>query len=188
MNSNKDIPKEHTGTELTIWELISQNKIKTVIIVLIIITFILLQFVIGLHYIPSGSMEPTIMTGDVVISNRLYYKFYDVERGDIIFFNSEPDGKKMLLTKRVIGLPGDTVSFVEGNVYVNGERLDESEYLPEGIITNCVATFQVPEDCYFVLGDNRESSNDSRFWAEPYVSIRAIKGKKAKIISLSGRF
>ena len=122
----------------------------------------------------SGSMEPTIMTGDKGIYNRLAYKFHPVERGDIIMFWSAEEGK--LMGKRVIGLPGDELSFENGYVYINGLRAIES-YIPEEVETNCSKSFCVPEGCVFVLGDNREDSIDSRFFVNPYIPMSDIKGK-----------
>ena len=127
----------------------------------------------------SGSMEPTIMTGDKQLYNQLAYKFHPIERGDIIvFWSSEED---ILIGKRVISLPGDEISFENGDVYINGLRLEES-YLPEGVETYCIKSFCVPEGCVFVLGDNREISKDSRFFENPYIPMSDIKGKFCMIL------
>lgn len=172
---------------ISLLELIKRNKIKTIVMSLMITIFFLLNFVIGLHHIVSGSMEPTYMTHDRVISFRLQYLFSDVERGDIIFFKSEEyDGD--LMSKRVIGLPGETVSFKDGCVYINDEKLDEAEYLEKNILTIDWKTYTVPEDSYFVLGDNRENSADSRWWENPYVHKKSIKGKAIFVIPISGLF
>ena len=120
------------------------------------------------------------MVGDFTIANRLAYKHQTPQRGDIIFF--EKDGE--LLSKRVIGIAGDTITFVDGKVVINDEVLDESEYLAEEIRTECEKTFEVPRNCVFVLGDNREDSYDSRYWDEPYVRLRDIEGKLISTIPL----
>ncbi len=123
----------------------------------------------------SGSMEPTLVAGDYAVYNKLAYKFVDVQRGDIITFWS--DEQNEFLSKRVIGIPGDSIEFHDGYVFINGLIADESAYLDEDIETNCVKTFKVPDGCVFVMGDNRENSYDSRFFLQPYIPIEKIEGK-----------
>ncbi len=126
-------------------------------------------------YIPSESMVPTLKTHDRVIVNKLSYHLHPVHRGDIIVFRTPkgPDGKPIDptikdLVKRVIGLPGEIVSERNNHVFVNGKALDES-YLPSGTVSNCAAfvpqcfpTGPIPADRYWVMGDNRAESRDSR--------------------------
>ena len=81
-----------------------------------------------------------------------------------------------LLVKRVVGLPGDEITFQDGYTYINGEMLDES-YLPRQGITQCSDSFLVPEGCVFFMGDNRTGSNDARFWKQPYISVDNIRAK-----------
>ena len=100
------------------------------------------------------------------------YVNQEVRRGDIIFFES-PE-YNATFGKRVIGLPGDIVEFKDGYVVINGQYVDESAYIDKNVETNCAKTFTVPNGCYFVLGDNRELSNDSRFWLEPFVKQEDI--------------
>ena len=142
--------------------------------------FIIFHYVLLNGYIRSGSMEPTMVTGDFTISNRLAYTKSLPCTGDIIFF--EHDGE--IVSKRVIGVAGDTISFADGKVLVNGEALDESNYLDDTIITECEYTYDVPNGCVFVLGDNRQDSNDSRYWSNPYVSISSIKAKLMFVIPI----
>lgn len=137
--------------------------------------FILTRFMLLIVVIQSESMEPTLMTGDIAIFNRLAYVTNEVQIGDIVCIWSEEEQK--YLGKRVIGLPGDDISFIDGNVVINGIVLDESLYINEDIETNCTLEFKVPENCYFVLGDNREISKDSRFFDNPYISEDDIVGK-----------
>ena len=132
------------------------------------------KFVISPGTIPSESMEPTLMTGDWVLVNRVSYLFKDPQRGDIVTFY--PEENEEILIKRIIGLPGDEISFAEGYVYVNDARLYE-DYIDDSVKTCCEEEFNVPADCYFVLGDNRENSLDSRFMHNPYVARDDIKGK-----------
>ena len=124
--------------------------------------------------IPSESMENTIMTGDRLIALRTAYWFQDPKRGDIVVFHY-PDNEKELYIKRVIGTPGDTVEGKDGKVYVNGEELDEPYVTEE--INEDFGPYTVPEDSYFMMGDNRNSSWDSRFWENTYVKKEKILGK-----------
>lgn len=134
---------------------------------------IILNFVISIGSIKSGSMEETVMTGDIVIGNKLAYIAHSPQRGDIIFFHFQDQ----VYCKRVIGIAGDRIAFSDGYVYINEENLDESSYLDPDIETNCTSTFIVPENCVFVMGDNRENSYDSRFFDEPYIPESQIISK-----------
>lgn len=127
--------------------------------------------------IPSGSMIPVIMKGERIFGNRLAYINSEPKRGDIIVFYF-PDNETKKYVKRVIGLPGETVYISDGLVYIDGEPLDESGYLT--VTTAGISgPFTVPEDCYFVMGDNRNSSEDSRVWNNPFVHRDKIIAKAA---------
>lgn len=143
--------------------------------VILIAIYIVFHFFLMLGRIPSESMEPTLMVHDWTIGSRNAYSDKLPERGDIIIFYLEELDEVMI--KRVIGLPGETVSFVGNHVYIDGEPLDESGYLDESVETVCNKTFVVPEDSVFVLGDNREISLDARYWDDPYVSVDNIQSK-----------
>lgn len=139
-------------------------------------------FVIVNSTVPSGSMEKTIMTNSRMIGLRIAYLFEKPDRGDIIVFHY-PDDPKQIFVKRIIGLPGETVEMKEGITYIDGEPLEENYINPdywngsmEGDRYNC-GPFTVPEGHYFVMGDNRGNSHDSRFWTNHYVSKKAILGK-----------
>lgn len=126
--------------------------------------------------IPTPSMVPTINPGDRVIGLRLSYWFNTPQRGDIVIFHY-PDNEKELYVKRVIGLPGDTVEIRDGLVYINNaaEPLEEP-YLKEEPL-NSYGPYHVPQGHYFVMGDNRNRSWDSRFWNNTYVQEDKIIGK-----------
>ena len=148
-----------------------------VIVVSATLAFLLDKFIIVNAKIPSASMEPTIMTGDRLIGNRLAYLNSDPQRGDVVIFLF-PDNEKEYFIKRVIGLPGETVTVRSGKVYINDstEPLDESEY----IVTIPIGDFgpyKVPEGAFFMMGDNRNNSMDSRYWNQPYVYKNKILGK-----------
>ena len=144
--------------------------------------FVIFKFIIQIAWVPSGSMETTLPTKSAMLGWHLSYVLADPmpERGDIVTFWSDELGK--VLVKRVIGLPGDEITFSGGFVYVNGERLDEPYLMAQGV-TECDNTFTVPEGCFFPLGDNRTGSLDARFWNEPYIPASAIQAKPFVVTS-----
>ena len=144
------------------------------IIVPLVILYVILTYVIMVSCVSSGSMEPTLKVGNTAIYNRLAYMQNDPERGDIVVFYSEEYNK--LFAKRIIGLPGDHIQFRDGYVVINDQYCKE-DYLDKEIETNCTKEFTVPDNCYFMLGDNREKSNDSRYWKNPYIVRNDILGK-----------
>ena len=132
----------------------------------LLVAFVVKTFLIQAFYIPSSSMESTLLIGDRVLVNKLSYRFGEVERGDILVFErppqdtGNPDIKDLI--KRVVALPGETVEVRDGEVFINGQRLQEP-YLH----ANDGATVEaqtVPADHYWVMGDNRGQSKDSRFF------------------------
>lgn len=130
--------------------------------------------------IPSSSMESTIMKGDIVLATRYDIGEEDIKRYDILMFtlSDEPDTTYI---KRVIGLSGETVEVKDGRVYVNGVELDDS-FTNGPMNRKGDGTYVVPEGCYFFLGDNRNHSNDSRFWEEKYIPVGNIQAKARFII------
>lgn len=141
------------------------------------ITILFTQLIINV-YIPSESMESTLMTGDMLIGNRLAYKLgSSPERFDIVVFYA-PDEPDKLYIKRVIGLPGEKVTVKNGKVYINNsdEPLDDS-FIQEPMDKSENASYEVPEGCYFMMGDNRNASYDSRYWENKYVPEDYIVAK-----------
>ena len=141
----------------------------------IAVAYIILTFIVFVSVVQSSSMDPTLKVGNTVFYNRLAYMRAPAQRGDVVVFFSDEFGK--YFGKRIIGLPGDTISFIDGQVAVNGQIIDETAYLSPDIETVCMKEFSVPEGSYFLLGDNREISNDSRYWNEPYIPYTKIYGK-----------
>lgn len=145
--------------------------------------WIITTFFIANAYVPTGSMIPTIMPESRLIGNRLAYKFgEEPKRGDVIIFIYPDDGKTYFV-KRLIGEPGDVVEIIPnesddgyGYVRVNGERLNEP-YLNEPMEVDSYQKFEVPEDKYFFMGDNRNNSNDARYWENTYVDEDKIVAK-----------
>ncbi len=144
------------------------------VVVALIIAWSINSFIIINAKVPSGSMENTIITGDRLIASRLTYKFKDPERLDIVVFESPMDDG-VLFVKRVIGLPGETVEIINGELFINGE-LTEEAYLKDETYGS-FGPYEIPEEHYFMLGDNRNNSDDARFWENTYVPIESIKGK-----------
>lgn len=126
---------------------------------------IVLNTFIGLTTVQGSSMEPTLHTGDKLVIDKVSKLTNKIERGDIIVFDSTPENSrkdKVYFIKRVIGVGGDTINIKNGDVFVNGKEIDESYADKENAPTNLIMT--VPEGSYFVLGDNRDNSNDSRYF------------------------
>ena len=129
--------------------------------------------------IPSESMEPTLQVGDRLLGWKLYLS---VGRGDVVVFWSDEEG--MYLIKRVVGLPGETVSLKDGYIYIDGEKLEEP-WLPDDVVGKTFNSTggldfdygKVPENCYFLLGDNREYSYDCRFFSNRFINSKVIKAK-----------
>ena len=147
------------------------------------LAMVLKNYVIINATVPTGSMEHTIEPGDDLFGLRLAYQFSEPKRGDIVIFRF-PDDETQKYVKRVIGLPGETITFVGGHVYVDGERLDESAYLEDSVVTEPGEQdeFVVPDGCIFVLGDNREVSYDARYWENPYISQDKIQSDVEVVI------
>jgi len=135
--------------------------------------------------VPTASMEPTIKKGEVLWVNKFVYFFKEPERGDVIVFKSPVERK--VLVKRIIALPGERIKIVNKKVYINGKKLEEPyvEYLRENeiLVGDNIDEMVVPENSYFVMGDNRDYSKDSRDWIDEkgkhirFVYKKEIKGK-----------
>lgn len=141
-------------------------------IVLAIVLFLVINFVSARIRVDGSSMEPNFHNGDYVVVNRLAYRTGDMTRGDVVVF-PYPKNPEVDYIKRVIGLPGDRVAVYDGRVYVNGAVIEEPYLLevPYGNYSEHI----VPEGTVFVLGDNRNNSEDSRSWG--FLDIDEIIGK-----------
>ena len=141
------------------------------IIIAVVAAFVINTFVIINATVPTGSMENTIMPGDRLIGLRLSYMFSEPERGDIVVFKYPLDEEKNYI-KRVIGLPGETVTINDGKIKITDtetgevivEELEEDYLKEEWVLKNVGITFEVPEDRYLMMGDNRNYSTDARDW------------------------
>ncbi len=172
-----------TGATIVEWASVIAGAIVLALVVKI--------FILQAFYIPSPSMYPTLKVGDRVLVNKLSYRLHDVNRGDVVVFERPPSEEISTipdLIKRVIGLPGDSVTFRDGEVFINGERLAEP-YLPPGVTTtadfapnHCTveAPCLVPPGDVWVMGDNRNDSKDSRYFGP--IEQRTIVGRAFVIV------
>lgn len=176
MSDSEKVYDEHKQVKSDLKELLGY---LIPILVAIAIATLLNKFVFINARIPSGSMENTIQVGDRIVGYRLAYNNATPQRGEIIMFEhpDHPDEPDNILIKRVIGLPGEKVKIEDAKVYINGELLEE-DYLKEEWVNN-VGPYEyvIPENCYYVMGDNRNTSADARTWKNPYVSEDLILGK-----------
>jgi signal peptidase I len=187
---NSETPRSHQGEARALTARSSSRGVgRLVELPLLLLAALALSLAVRANvaqafYIPSGSMEPQLEAGDRVLVSRTAYRLHDVNRGDIVVFpspTSAPDDdpfvertvKDLLesvalrkpgedeLIKRVIGLPGETISAQGGYMVIDGRRLGEP-YLPDGTVTLDFGPVSVPEGHVFVMGDNRGNSSDSR--------------------------
>lgn len=173
----EEVNDEQSTDETFEWKKELKSFIFTLLITVALV-FVLKNYIIINATVPTGSMENTIMPYDNILGNRLAYLSEGPERGDVIFFYY-PDDESQKFVKRVIGLPGETVTILEGKIYIgnSNEPLDEP-YLKEEWTRNVGPyVFQIPEDSYLCLGDNRNNSRDARDWNNPYVKKEKIIGK-----------
>ena len=143
------------------------------LIIAIVLAVIIRTFIFQPFYIPSGSMMPTLYRGDRIIVSKLSYRFHPPQRGDIIVFRYPHNPKKTYI-KRLIGLGGETVTLADGRLYIDGRETPEP-YLPPNTYFPDFGPVKVPEGSYFLLGDNRMNSEDSRVWG--FLDRRLIIGK-----------
>jgi signal peptidase I len=144
-----------------------RNAVEWVVIAggALLVAFVIKTFLLQAFYIPSLSMAPTLKINDRVLVNKLSYDLHPIHRGDVVVFLSPPnegaDTKDLI--KRVIGLPGETVESREGHIVINGQVLNEP-YLDADVITGPLEKITIPAGHYWVMGDNRANSRDSRFF------------------------
>ena len=165
-----------------------------ILMAVLLCTVLLRTYVVQSFYIPSPSMVPTLDVGDRIMVNKLSYDFHGVHRGDIVVFKRPPleDQDFPDLVKRVIGLPGETISTENGHVYINGTELKEP-WLPSGPSSytgalpddehpqfNMPGPVKIPPGHYYVMGDNRTDSEDSRFFGP--ISQSLIVGRAVAVV------
>lgn len=172
-DDSQEADQEKEGSSLKA-EIISWIK---VVVFAVVLALFLGEFVIMNAYIPSGSMMDTLKIKDRVIGLRLAYLFDTPERFDVVMFKF-PDNEEKDYIKRVIGLPGETVTLKNGKVYINDSKVPLDEPYVKGTPNGLGdGTYEVPEGCYFMMGDNRNESQDSRFWDNKFVEKDKILAK-----------
>ncbi|MDE7479250.1 MAG: signal peptidase I [Lachnospiraceae bacterium] len=139
----------------------------------LVVAFWLKNNVVASALVPTGSMEQTVMTGSRIVINRLAYLYDTPQRGDIVSFYYPDDGETLYL-KRVIGLPGEVIEGIDGKVYIDGEVLAD---FTDNVFYEDFGPYKIPVDSYFMMGDNRSNSWDSRYWTNKFVNIEDIVGK-----------
>lgn len=173
---------EKDAQEQTAQEKAPQEKdIKTEIIEWVkaivfafVLAFLIRGYIFEPMIVPTGSMIPTIQIDDRILVNKFIYRFKDLSRGDVVVFKY-PDDQHQTFVKRLIGVGGDTIEIKDGNLYINNEKVQEN-YLNEPMLGE-FGPYTVPENHFFMMGDNRNSSKDSRFWEHKFVPREKIIGK-----------
>ena len=137
-----------------------------------IIAFVIITFIGQVTVVRGASMEPTLHDNERLIANKISYRFESPERGEIIIFRPPLEIKRNYI-KRIIGVPGDKIEITNGEIFLNDEKLQES-YVKNVSHENMSPTI-VPDSSFFVLGDNRPNSSDSRYWG--FVPRKNVVGR-----------
>lgn len=159
-----------------------KEKYKEILSYIIIIVVVLLikHYVITPIKVNGNSMNNTLKNKDIMILDKISYRFQEIERFDIVVIKKGND----YLIKRVIGLPGETVEYKNNKLYINGKNIDE-KFIHEKT-NDFIMEDKIPDDCYFVVGDNRPVSNDSRYIG--VINKKDILGKTSLVIFPFSRF
>lgn len=180
-------------------------ELPVLVLIALLLAVLVKTLAFQAFYIPSGSMEDTLQINDRVLVNKISYRVGEPQRGDVVVFDRTPNSDENLveallrnlaesvgvrtpeadLIKRVIALPGETIEIRRNTVFIDGEPIDEP-YLADGIRTERMDPLTVPEDEFFVMGDNRTRSQDSRFFGT--VSRDEIVGRAFVIIWPTSRW
>jgi signal peptidase I len=153
-----------------VWELLHDLSVA------VLFCFFLITFVAQAFRVQGTSMLPLLEDGERIIVNKFVYRFHPIERGDVVVF-WYPRDPSVSFIKRVVGLPGDTLEVRAGEVYVNGRPVPEEYILPRFRDDETYPAVEVKKGYYYVMGDHRNSSNDSRSWGEvpeKYIYGRAV--------------
>jgi len=144
------------------------------ILIAVVLAFFIRYFIVELYMVEGPSMRPTLQSGERLVVNKFIYRFKAPERGEVLVFRYPRDPSRDFI-KRVIGVPGDTIEIKDGRVFVNGELQNEKYIFEQTRGSYPLAT--VPAGHIFVMGDNRNNSEDSRFNDVGFVPYELIKGK-----------
>lgn len=144
------------------------------ILIAVVLAFFIRYFIVELYMVEGPSMRPTLVNSERLVVNKFIYRFKQPERGEVLVFKYPRDQSRDFI-KRVIAIPGDTIEVKEGRVFLNGQLLNETYILERTRGSYPLST--VPEGHVFVMGDNRNNSEDSRFKDVGFVPYTLIKGK-----------
>lgn len=144
-------------------------------VICFVVFWLIFKFVLMTSIIPTQSMYPTLSAPCFTVGVRTDVLKKPYERGDIVLFQRD-DGNERIYAKRIVGMPGDVLEIKHGQTYINGVEYEES-YLNETPEDLDFGPFQVPEDYYFMMGDNRNNSYDSRYWDEHFVPANKVMSK-----------
>ncbi len=169
MVHQKKMKKTRTWKE-ELWE-----WVKSLLVAFVLAMFIR-HFFFQAFKIPSSSMEPTLQVGDHLLANKIVYRFRKPQRGDVLIFRFPDHRDRREFVKRLVGLPGEKVGISDGRIYIDGEPVtgqpfQDTYYYSQGLPEETL----VPEDSYFLLGDNSTNSYDSRHWG--FVPRTDIRGE-----------
>jgi signal peptidase I len=153
------------------------------LLVAVVLALVIRFFIFQPFYIPSGSMEPTLLTGDRIIVSKFTYHFREPERGDVIVFRYPRDPDRAFV-KRLVALGGETVAIRDDRLYIDGVQVVEG-YLPENGSYSDFGPAKVPVGSFFMLGDNRANSDDSRVWG--FLDEELLIGKAVAVYWPVGR-
>lgn len=148
------------------------------ILIAVVLAFFIRYFIVELYLVEGPSMRPTLLNHERLVVNKFIYRFKEPQRGDVLVFRYPKDQSRDFI-KRVIAVPGDTIEIREGRVFLNGELQNETYILEKTRGSYPLST--VPEEHIFVMGDNRNNSEDSRFSDVGFVPYDLVKGKAVLI-------
>ncbi|TDA65638.1 MAG: signal peptidase I [Clostridia bacterium] len=154
------------------------------VIIALALAMVIRLFLFEPFVIPSGSMEPTLQPGDRIIVSKLSYRFSEPQREDVIVFRYPPN-PRLVYIKRLVAMGGDTVRIEDNRLYVNGQPVPE-QYLPDNVYMHDFGPVTIPPGSFFVLGDNRNNSEDSRVWG--LLPEGNVLGKAVLLFWPPGRF
>jgi signal peptidase I len=166
MDPDVEAPSDDAGEERPSGGLRNIVEWVAIIVGAFAVALVIKTFLIQAFYIPSESMFPTLTEDDRVLVNKLSYELHDVNRGDLVVFSrppNEPESEVKDLIKRVVALEGETIEERDGQLYIDGELLEEP-YLQDGVESHNLTKLEVPDDHVFVMGDNRTASRVSRYF------------------------
>ncbi|MBP2653153.1 MAG: signal peptidase [Firmicutes bacterium] len=172
-NNNRNNSSDDDDKKTPSYGEIAKDWIVSIVIAVALALFIR-YFIVELYMVEGPSMQPTLRTAERLVVNKFIYRFKSPQRGDVLVFKYPSDTSRDFI-KRVIAIPGDTIEIKDGRVFVNGELQNEPYILERTRGSYPLST--VPNGHIFVMGDNRNNSEDSRFNDVGFVPYELIKGK-----------